>query len=109
METRGDTPGWAVAAIIAAGRRMDSHGWVPATAGNISVRLAPDRIAITRSGGHKGFLDAGHVMQVDLQGSPLTPGKPSAETLLHCLIYHEDAGAGAVVHGHSVPATVLSM
>ena len=29
---------------------MDAMGWVPATAGNISVREAPDRIAITRSG-----------------------------------------------------------
>jgi len=110
MENRGDTPDWAVAAIVAAGRRMDARGWVPATAGNISVRLDAGRIAITRSGGHKGFLDADHIMQVDLQGTPLTPGKrPSAETLLHCLVYHEYAEAGAVVHGHSVPATVLSM
>ncbi len=51
----GDTPDWAIAAIIAAGRRMDTRGWVPATAGNISVRLDANRIAITRSGGHKGF------------------------------------------------------
>jgi methylthioribulose-1-phosphate dehydratase len=108
--TSGDTPDWAVAAIISAGRRMDARGWVPATAGNISVRLDPERIAITRSGGHKGFLDAGHVMQVDLQGRPLTPGKrPSAETLLHCQIYALFPNAGAVLHGHSVAATVLSM
>jgi methylthioribulose-1-phosphate dehydratase len=105
-----DTPEWAVAAIVAAGRRMDARGWVPATAGNISVRLDPGRIAITRSGGHKGFLDAGHVMQVDADGRPLTPGKrPSAETLLHCQIYALFPDAGAVLHGHSVAATVLSM
>ena len=89
---------------------MDVRGWVPATAGNISLRLDPDRIAITRSGGHKGFLDAGHVMQVDRQGRPLTPDmRPSAETLLHCQIYTLFPQAGAVLHGHSVPATVLSM
>jgi methylthioribulose-1-phosphate dehydratase len=105
-----DTPEWAVAAIVAAGRRMDARGWAPATAGNISVRLDPGRIAITRSGGHKGFLDAGHVMQVDADGRPLTPGKrPSAETLLHCQIYALFPDAGAVLHGHSVAATVLSM
>jgi methylthioribulose-1-phosphate dehydratase len=110
MHLRGDTPDWAVAAIVAAGRRMDARGWVPATAGNISVRLDADRIAITRSGGHKGFLDAGHVMQVDPQGMPLTPDKqPSAETLLHCQIYSLFPDAGAVLHGHSVAATVLSM
>jgi methylthioribulose-1-phosphate dehydratase len=89
---------------------MDTRGWVPATAGNISVRLDPDRIAITRSGGHKGFLDAGHVMQVDMHGTPLTPAmRPSAETLLHCQIYSTFPAAGAVLHGHSIPATVLSM
>ncbi len=103
------TPAWAVDAIVAAGRRMDQRGWVPATAGNISVRLDAERIAITRSGGHKGFLDAGGVMQVDLQGRPLTPARPSAESLLHCQIYRAFPTAGAVLHGHSVAGTVLSM
>ncbi|MBS0560713.1 MAG: methylthioribulose 1-phosphate dehydratase, partial [Proteobacteria bacterium] len=106
----GETPDWAVAAIVAAGRRMDARGWVPATAGNISVRLPGGRIAITRSGGHKGFLDATHVMQVDARGAALTPGmRPSAETLLHCQIYDLFPAAGAVLHGHSVAGTVLSM
>jgi methylthioribulose-1-phosphate dehydratase len=110
MDAGGDTPDWAVAAIVSAGRRMDARGWVPATAGNISVRLAADRIAITRSGGHKGFLDAGHVMQVDMHGRALKPGmRPSAETLLHCQIYNLFPEADAVLHGHSVAATVLSM
>ncbi len=103
------TPGWAIEAIVRAGQRMDQRGWVPATAGNISVRLDADRIAITASGFHKGFLDAGSVMQVDLAGKPLTNAKPSAETLLHCQIYRLDPKAGAVLHGHSVAATVLSM
>ncbi len=104
------TPAWAIDAIVQAGRRMDARGWVPATAGNISVRLDASRIAITRSGGHKGFLDAGSVMQVDLHGTPLTPdARPSAETLLHCQIYRLFGGAGAVLHGHSVAGTVLSL
>jgi methylthioribulose-1-phosphate dehydratase len=104
-----ETPGWAIEAIVRAGQRMDQRGWVPATAGNMSVRLAADRVAITASGFHKGFLDANSVMQVDLAGTPLTNAKPSAETLLHCQIYRLHPGAGAVLHGHSVAATVLSM
>ncbi len=49
-------------------------------------------------------------MQVDPQGRPLTPDKrPSAETLLHCQIYALFPDAAAVLHGHSVPGTVLSM
>jgi methylthioribulose-1-phosphate dehydratase len=74
--------------IIRAGRRMDQRGWVPATAGNISVRIEGARIAITRSGGHKGFLDSFSVIEVDLDGNVVTrDAKPSAETLLHCQIY----------------------
>ncbi len=103
-------------AIIGAGRRMDARGWVPATAGNISVRFhdersaSPGRIAITRSGVHKGFLDATGVIEVDFAGTPLVPGdKPSAETLLHCQIFAAFPDVGAVVHGHSVAGTVLSM
>lgn len=89
---------------------MDARGWVPATAGNISTRLDPERIAITRSGGHKGFLDAESVMQVDMAGQALTAGaRPSAETLLHCQIYRLFPQAEAVLHGHSVAGTVLGM
>ena len=89
---------------------MDARGWVPATAGNLSVRLPDGVLAITRSGCHKGHLDPGGIMLVDNEGAPLTPGaRPSAETGLHCQIYQAFPAAGAVLHGHSIPATVLSM
>ena len=95
---------------------MDQRGWVPATAGNISVRIrdgeadGDGRVAITRSGGHKGFLDSFSVIEVDLDGQPYDPGaRPSAETLLHCQVYRAFPRAGAVLHGHSVAGTVLSM
>ncbi len=103
-------PEAAAEAIVRAGRRMDQRGWVPATAGNISIRVGADTLAITRSGGHKGFLDANSAILVDLAGTVITPGaKPSAETLLHCQLYREFRHVGAVLHGHSVAATVLSM
>jgi methylthioribulose-1-phosphate dehydratase len=99
----------AAAAIVAAGRRMDAQGWVPATAGNFSARLADGAIAVTRSGCHKGFLTAADVIRVDAAGAPVDPGaRPSYETLLHCGIYRRFPGAGAVLHGHSVANTVLS-
>jgi len=89
---------------------MDQRGWVPATAGNISVRIGGERIAITCSGGHKGFLDSFSVIEVDLDAKVITPGaKPSAETLLHCQIYRAFPDVGAVLHGHSVANTVLSL
>ena len=102
-------PAEVTEAIRAAGRRMDARGWVPATAGNISVRLPDGRIAITRSGFHKGFIPEDGVMTVDLEGRPEQSNlRPSAETGLHCGIYRRFPGAHAALHGHSVPATVLS-
>jgi methylthioribulose-1-phosphate dehydratase len=102
-------PTEAVEAIRAAGRRMDARGWVPATAGNISVRLADGRIAITRSGFHKGFIPEDGVMTVNLDGQPEQSNlRPSAETGLHCGIYRRFPRAGAALHGHSVAATTLS-
>ncbi|MCX8134982.1 MAG: methylthioribulose 1-phosphate dehydratase [Roseococcus sp.] len=102
-------PPAAVEAIRAAGRRMDARGWVPATAGNISLRLADGRIAITRSGVHKGFIPEDGVMVVDLEGRPEQSNlRPSAETGLHCGIYRRFPWAGAALHGHSVAATTLS-
>jgi len=105
-----DIPATAREDIIRAGRRMDTRGWVPATAGNISVRIDGGRIAITRSGGHKGLLAPESVIEVDLDGHAVTPdARPSAETLLHCQIYRAFPDAGAVLHGHSVANTVLSL
>jgi methylthioribulose-1-phosphate dehydratase len=102
-------PETATDAIRAAGRRMDVLGWVPATAGNISVRLPGDRVAITRSGFHKGFIPEDGVMAVDLEGRAEDSNlRPSAETGLHCGIYRRFPRAGAALHGHSVAATVLS-
>lgn len=99
----------ASAAIVAAGRRMDRMGWVPATAGNFSVRQDGGRIAITRSGCHKGMLAEADVILVDAQGRPVDGrARPSYETLLHCGIYRRFADAGAVLHGHSIANTVLS-
>jgi len=96
-------------AIVAAGRRLDALGLVPATAGNFSIRLDATRLAVTVSGRHKGFLTPDDVMVVDLDGKAEDPTKKSsAETLLHCGIYRRFPAAGAVLHGHSVANTVLS-
>jgi len=102
-------PDEAVRALVEAGRRMAERNWVPATAGNLSVRLGDGRVAITRSGVHKAHLDAGAVMAVGLDGVPEDPAlRPSAETGLHLGAYRAFPEVGAVVHGHSVAATVLS-
>lgn len=98
----------AVAALIEVGRRLDARGWAPATSGNYSARLADGSIALTVSGRHKGRLGSGGIMRVDIDGRPLTEGKPSAETDLHLSIYRLFPQAGAVLHGHSPNAVGLS-
>jgi methylthioribulose-1-phosphate dehydratase len=98
----------AAAQIVTAGRRLDARGLAPATSGNYSVRLADGTLAVTVSGEHKGRLTTEGVMRVDGQGRALDGKRPSAETLLHCLVYAADPQAGAVLHTHSVSGTVLS-
>jgi len=95
--------------LARAGRFFFERGWVPATAGNFSARLDERRVLITASGRHKGELDADGFLVVGLDNEPLTPDrKPSAETALHLLLYRRESGLGAVLHTHSLPATVLS-
>lgn len=95
--------------ICEAGRFLFDNGWSPATSSNYSCRIDDEHIAITVSGKHKGRLGAGDVMVVDLNGQPVQSDcRSSAETLLHTVLYRVNPGLGAVLHTHSVKATVLS-
>jgi len=95
--------------IVDAGRFLYGRGWSPATSSNYSTRLSPSEALLTVSGKHKGQLGLDDVLATDLAGNSLEPGKkPSAETLLHTQLYNWRAEIGAVLHTHSVNATVLS-
>jgi methylthioribulose-1-phosphate dehydratase len=95
--------------IIDAGRFLYGRGWSPATSSNYSTRLSATTALLTVSGKHKGQLGQDDVLVTDLSGNSLEPGKkPSAETLLHTQLYRCKPQVGAVLHTHSVNATVLS-
>lgn len=98
----------AADAIVAAGRFMDQRGWAPAGSGNYSHRLDDGSIAITVSATHKGRITRDDVMRVDMQGRSLDGRTPSAETLLHTLVYRMFKRVNVVLHSHSVPAVVLT-
>jgi methylthioribulose-1-phosphate dehydratase len=98
----------AAAELVRVGHTAAARGWVPATSGNFSVRLADDEVAITVSGAHKGELTADRIMRVDLHGRPLEEKRPSAETLLHVQLYRRNPAIQAVFHTHSIGSTVLS-
>lgn len=95
--------------IIEIGRWVDSNHWCPATSGNLSARIDAQRILITVSGNAKGSLTEQDLMEVDSQGNPYNSEKrPSAETLLHALIYGHIKDAHYIIHTHSVYGTVFS-
>lgn len=96
-------------AIIDAGRFLYGRGWSPATSSNYSARLSSAEALLTVSGKHKGQLTPEDLLAVDMDGRSLEDGKkPSAETLLHTQLYRWRPEIGAVLHTHSVNATVLS-
>lgn len=94
--------------LIEAGRFIDARGWVPATSGNFSARLSDGRIAITVSGRHKGRLTRDDIMLIDADGLSLDGKKPSAETLLHTGLYRRYSAVRAVLHPHSLNATLAA-
>lgn len=100
----------AIDALISAGQFFHSRGWVPATGGNFSARLSPDRLLMTASGCHKGELSQDDFLTTDLDGGiiGITRRKTSYETGLHTQVYRAQPGTGAVLHVHSVANTVLS-
>ena len=93
--------------LIEAGHFLNSRGWVPATSGNFSARLGEDRIAVTVSGSHKGYLSRDDFTVVDGLGQSLDGCRPSAETLLHTGLYQRFPGIRAVLHAHT-PGSVLA-
>lgn len=97
--------------LIQTGADFHRRGWSLGTSSNFSVVVERDPLVVllTGSGHDKGRLRSQHFVLVDDHGTSLHPDfpKPSAETLLH-VVLARSAEAGAVLHTHSVAATVLS-
>jgi methylthioribulose-1-phosphate dehydratase len=100
----------AAAELAAIGRRFDARGWVLGTSGNFSAVIGhtPLRLAITRSGVHKGALTDADILEIGDGGGVMRgAGAPSAETALHLELV-ASRNAGAVMHTHSIWGTFLS-
>ena len=92
------------------GTQFHARGWLPATSGNLSVKLDRYSMLLTRSGVHKGELNTSDILRASMEGRSLSPGlKPSAEAALHSQLYRFDADIHAVLHTHSPAATRLSL
>lgn len=87
-----------------------SRGWLPATAGNFSVRdTSSGVIHISPSGLDKGLMTPEHLLALTGEGYPVDPHRrPSAETGLHVVVYRDRPEARAIAHVHTIWNTLLS-
>ena len=98
-----------LAPLVEACHWIGNKGWAPATGGNMSVRENDRWCWLSESGKDKGTLTTADFLQVEIATNSAPSGrKPSAETGLHTLIYRLYPQANAVLHVHTVNATVLS-
>ncbi|MFR9772141.1 S-methyl-5-thioribose-1-phosphate isomerase [Nocardia sp. SC052] len=100
------SPGAEIADLA---RELYRRGWMPGTAGNISVRTGATAV-VTGSGLSKGELTERDMVTVRVADSaPVTDQgrKPSAETTIHTAVYRARP-AQAVVHIHPPFATALA-
>jgi L-fuculose-phosphate aldolase len=86
-------------------RRLHGRNLLAAGDGNVSVRLADGRLAMTPSGVSKARLKPGDMTFLGSDGA-LLAGRPSSERLMHLAIYRLCSEARCVVHAH--PPTAIA-
>lgn len=102
--------------ICRAGASLFARGYVHATAGNISVRLAPEHgggFLITPTDACLGFLDPTQLSRISEDGVQIGGARASKTITLHRAIYRatEEAGkpAACVMHAHSAHLVALTL
>lgn len=99
--------------ICAAGASLYARGYVHATAGNISVRLAGGGFLITPTDACLGRLDPARLARLDAEGRQLAGDKGSKTIALHRAIYAATEAAGkparSVLHTHSTHCVALTL
>ncbi len=94
--------------ICRVGRSLFERGYVHATAGNISVRLA-DGFLITPTDACLGHLDPARLARLDAAGAQTGGDRASKTLALHRRIYAAAADAGCVIHTHSTNLVALTL
>lgn len=95
-------------ALVETAKAMSARGLSPGRSGNVSCRLN-DGMLITPSGLAYDELKPADIVNVQADGSvPRGQRRPSTEWHLHLAIYRARTDRHAVVHTHSLHATVLA-
>jgi L-fuculose-phosphate aldolase len=91
-------------------RLLHQRGYLAANDGNVSARLGADRILVTPSGVHKGFLELSDLIVVDREGRKISGERnPTGEIALHLRALAQRPDAQAVVHAHPPLAIAMSL
>jgi 3-dehydro-4-phosphotetronate decarboxylase len=98
------------AEICRVGRSLFERGYVHATAGNISVRLADgEGYLITPTDACLGFLQPDALAHVGMDGVQRSGNRASKTLALHRRIYDSDGDARCVIHTHSTHLVALTL
>lgn len=94
-------------------RSYHQKGWSPATSTNYSFREdnTSQNIFVSRSGIDKSQFQPEDFISVDFNGRPSAGYeniKPSAETLIHCVLYDLFPETTVILHSHSVYSVLMS-
>ena len=94
-------------------RHYNAKGWSPATSTNYSFKIDSnqDCIYVSRSGVDKSQFQSSDFITVNHKGEPIGDSigqKPSAETLIHCIIYELFPETKVILHSHSVFPVLIS-
>jgi L-ribulose-5-phosphate 4-epimerase len=97
--------------IVDNAQALVARGYLMATGGNISVRIAgQEAFAITPSNYDYMKMKPGDVCILSLDLAPLEGSlKPSVEAGMHAAIYRQRGDVNAIVHTHQVYASALTL
>ena len=92
--------------IVHYGRMLHQRGFVAAMDGNLSVRLADDRILVTPTCLSKGAMKPADMVIVDNEGKRVAGRRNvTSEIGMHVLVYRMRPDVQAIVHAHPPTAT----
>ncbi len=95
--------------IVKYGQLLYEKDYIVATDGNLSVRLASDRVLITPTGFRKSELTPEDLIVVDFDGNVIEGNrKPSMEMWMHLWSYEVRPDINAIVHAHPAFVTAYS-
>ena len=91
-------------------RRLYERGLIAGHDGNVSARIAPDRILVTPAGMSKVDVQVDDLIELALDGKQVRGAtRASSEVLMHLRIYQRRPDVHAVVHAHPPTATGFSV